>query len=190
MPNLTQRPPRRKNPMNQLRGKINNAQGGIFEDNIKKACRLYRQQGRAEIDKTPEPFKVLEKLRDGIFKGRFTAPAQPDFQGTLKGGMSIVFETKYTTADRIERSVLTQNQKETLEAHHTMGAAAFVVFGIQQSFYCLPWICWRDMKQYYGRQYLKPDDLEKWRVKFTGAVMFLDFVHEIPKTLTEGDKQI
>ena len=180
---------RTPNPWNQIRGKQNNAQGGIFEDEVKKACRLYSQQGRAEIDKTPEPFRVLEKHRDGKFTGRFTALAQPDFQGTLKNGISIVFETKYTTADRIERKVLTQNQMETLEAHYQMGAVACVVFGIQQRFYRLPWAYWRDMKDYYGRQYLTPDDLEKWRVKFNGTVLFLDFLHDLNSCLNSGEDQ-
>ena len=81
----------------QYRNKVNNAQGQFFERAIKAACALYSERGRADVDKTPEPFRVLEKSRDGIFKGRFTARAQPDFQGTLDGGRSIVFEAKYTT---------------------------------------------------------------------------------------------
>ena len=86
----------------QYRNKVNNAQGQFFERAIKAACALYSERGRADVDKTPEPFRVLEKSRDGIFKGRFTARAQPDFQGTLDGGRSIVFEAKYTTGDRHE----------------------------------------------------------------------------------------
>ena len=64
---------------------VNNAQGHSFEEYIKAGCALYSRQGRAEIDKIPEPFRVMEKLGGGIFKGRFTARAQPDFQGTLAG---------------------------------------------------------------------------------------------------------
>ena len=93
---------------------VNNAQGHFFEDYIKAACALYSMRERAEVDKTPEPFRVLEKLRDGIFKGRFTARAQPDFQGTLAGGRSIVFEAKYTTTDRMKRDVLTKEQQDAL----------------------------------------------------------------------------
>ena len=81
----------------RYQNKVNNAQGHFFEQAIKAACALYASHGRATADKTPEPFRVLEKSRDGIFKGRFTARAQPDFQGTLAGGRSIVFEAKYTT---------------------------------------------------------------------------------------------
>lgn len=92
----------------RYQNKVNNAQGHFFESAIKAACTLYSDRERADVDKTPEPFRVLEKSRDGKFKGRFTARAQPDFQGTLDGGRSIVFEAKYTTTDRLKWDVLTQ----------------------------------------------------------------------------------
>ena len=69
---------------------VNNAQGQIFEKGIKAACLIYHDSGRAEVDKTPEPFRVMNKGQDGTFTGRFTALAAPDFQGTLKGGQSTV----------------------------------------------------------------------------------------------------
>lgn len=93
---------------------VNNAQGRIFEEAVLCGCAWYRRAGLAEVDKTPEPFRVMEKGRDGIFRGRFTARAQPDFQGTLRGGRSIVFEAKYTTTDRLRRDVVTAKQMESL----------------------------------------------------------------------------
>lgn len=153
---------------------VNNAQGHFFEDYIKAACALYSRQGRAEIDKTPEPFRVLEKLKDGIFKGRFTAPAQPDFQGTLAGGRSIVFEAKYTTTDRLKFDVLTDEQQDALERHHRRGAISAVCAGIKNDFFFVPWVIWRDMKQYFGRKYVTAANLEPFRVRFNGAVLFLD----------------
>ncbi len=39
----------------------------------------------------------------------------------------------------------------------------------------------------YGRLYATADNLEIFRVKFTGAVMFLDYVHE-KKNSTSGMK--
>lgn len=166
-----------KSPINQIRGMRNNAQGHIFEEAVEKACQIYRRDGRAIIDKTPEPFRVLKKSADGVFTGRFTALAQPDFQGVLSGGQSIIFETKYTTADRMERRALTDKQMETLESHYRMGAVAMVVLGIGQRFYAITWHQWQEMKQLFGRQYITPDDIEQWRVRFNGAVLFLDYVH-------------
>lgn len=157
---------------------VNNAQGHIFEDAILCGCAWYRQAGIAEIDKTPEPFRVMAKFNDGIFKGRFTARAQPDFQGTITGGRSIVFEAKYTTTDRLNRNVLTVKQMEALEQHRQLGALAYVCAGIRDKHFFIPWVDWEHMKERFGRQYVTAEDLEPFRVKFNGAVMFLDFVHE------------
>ena len=162
----------------QYQNKVNNAQGHFFEGAIKAACALYSERERAGVDKTPEPFRVLEKSRDGIFKGRFTARAQPDFQGTLAGGRSIVFEAKYTTTDRMKRDVLTKEQQDALERHAARGALAAVCAGIGDKFFFVPWQMWRDMKQLYGRKYVTAADLEPWRVRFNGAVLFLDYIHE------------
>ena len=162
----------------RYQNKINNAQGHSFEDYIKAACALYKDRGRASVDKTPEPFRMLEKSRDGIFKGRFTARAQPDFQGTLAGGRSIVFEAKYTTTDRLKRDVLTSEQQDALEDHRQKGAVAAVCAGIGNDFFFVPWAVWRDMKEHFGRKYVTAADLEQWRVRFNGAVLFLDYTHE------------
>lgn len=171
MPNRMILPP-------QYQNKINNAQGHAFEDLIKRGCTTYLMQDRAIIDKTPEPFRVMEKSRDGIFKGRFTARAQPDFQGTLAGGRSIVFEAKYTTTDRMKRDVLTEEQRNALERHAARGAVAAVCAGIGDKFFFVPWSVWRDMKARFGRKYVTAADVEPWRVRFNGAVLFLDYIHE------------
>lgn len=124
----------------QYQNAVNNAQGHSFEGYIKAACALYSQQGRAEIEKTPEPFRVTAKnRRDGTFSGRFTARAQPDFQGTLDGGRSIVFEAKYTTTDRLKRAVVTDEQAKCLQHHHERGALAAVCVWIQNNFFFVPW---------------------------------------------------
>ena len=162
----------------QYQNKVNNAQGHFFEGAIKAACALYSERERADVDKTPEPFRVIEKGRDGIFKGRFTARAQPDFQGTLAGGRSIVFEAKYTTTDRMKRDVLTKEQQDALERHAARGALAAVCAGIGDKFFFVPWQMWRDMKQLYGRKYVTAADLEPLRVRFNGAVLFLDLKHD------------
>ena len=42
----------------QYQNKVNNAQGHFFEGAIKAACALYSERERADVDKTPEPFRV------------------------------------------------------------------------------------------------------------------------------------
>ena len=157
---------------------VNNAQGHFFEDAIKAGCAVYAARGRAEVEKTPEPFRVISKSeKGGIFKGRFTAHAQPDFQGTLAGGRSIVFEAKHTTTDRLKRDVLTDEQQAALERHARMGALAAVCAGIGNDFFFVPWEVWRDMKERFGRKYVTAADLKPFRVRFNGAVLFLDRPH-------------
>ena len=124
----------RRGALGQYHASMSNNRGHDFEEAIRQACLLYANQGRAKVEKTPEPFRVLEKREGGIFVGRFTAHAQPDFQGTLDGGRSIIFEAKYTTTDAMKRDVLTETQMETLERHHRCGALAAVCVGIQDRF--------------------------------------------------------
>ena len=139
---------------------------------------MYEQYNIAVIDKTPEPFRVTSKNhRTGEFTGRFSAHAQPDFQGTLYGGQSIVFEAKRTSKDRITRNVLTDTQMDVLEKHNRLGALCGVCTCIQDDFFFIPWNMWRDMKEMYGRQYLKAEDIEEYKVRFDGAVHFLQNIN-------------
>jgi len=167
-----------KKARQQWQNTANNAQGGIFEELIKTACIIYRHQRRAEIDKVPEPFRVTQKHANGLFTGRFTAPAQPDFSGTLAGGRAIHFEAKFTTTDQMKRAALTDEQMDRLERHTEAGALTGVCVGIKDKFYFVPWGIWKDMKGIYGRQYVTAEDIEPYRVKFGGAVMFLDYANE------------
>lgn len=171
----------RENPIDeeqlkrQYKNRVNNAQGQHFEREILAGCRIYEHHGIATIDKTPEPFRVTSKNhRTGEFTGRFSTHAQPDFQGTLHGGRSIMFEAKRTSKDRITRNVLTDTQMEILEKHNRLGALCGVCICIQDDFFFIPWNVWRDMKEMYGRQYLKAEDIEEYKVRFDGAVYFLD----------------
>ena len=118
----------RENPIDenrlrqQYKNRQNNAQGQHFEREILAGCRMYEQKGIATVDKTPEPFRVTSKNhRTGEFTGRFSTHAQPDFQGTLYGGRSIMFEAKRTGKDRITRNVLTDTQMDVLEKRNHYG---------------------------------------------------------------------
>lgn len=172
--------------------RLNNAQGQIIEKEIERACLYYKTQGMADIEKTPEPFMVLKKEGQGIFKGRFTRKkAQPDFKGTLKGGRSVVFEVKSTQEDHIKQSVLTTTQSEILESYYHMGAVVFTCAAVQQEFFTIPWDLWRDMKVYWGRKYVKSAELQRYKVRYHSGIMFLDKVHlirvqEIKTPLKDG----
>lgn len=186
----------RENPIDenrlrqQYKNRVNNAQGQHFENEILAGCKMYERHGIATIDKTPEPFRVTSKNhRTGEFTGRFSKHAQPDFQGTLYGGRSIMFEAKRTSKDRITRNVLTDTQMDVLEAHNRLGALCGVCICIQDEFFFIPWNMWRDMKEMYGRQYLKPEYIEEYKVRFDGAVHFLDrYLRQKGKIETGGQE--
>ena len=118
----------------------------------------------------------MKKLQNGIFQGRFTARAEPDFQGTLSSGQSIVFEAKHTMQDKMLQSVLTDVQIQSLLIHESLGAKAGVCISIQDEFFFIPIRIWANMKELYGRKYIRADDIQEYKVKFNGAVMFLDYI--------------
>lgn len=161
------------------RNRINSAQGKIFEHQILAACQGYVNEKRAFVEKTPEPFNVLRKKKDGTFEGRFNKyiVAQPDFKGTLKGGKTIVFEAKHTLKTKIAISVLTDYQQEALEMHYQLGAVTGVCVSLDNEFYFVPYKFWRLCQEQYDRKYFTKENLEQFKVRFNGAVNFLDFLN-------------
>lgn len=164
-----------KNVQRSQRGHQSRQMGAFFESMIEASLRWYEIKGVAEVEKTPEPMKPLGKPNQrGQFLACFTKAAQPDFKGTLTGGRSVVFEAKQTMSDRIEYKAVSEEQHERLEKHHQLGAAAFVLVSFAlQDFYRVPWPVWRDMKTIYGRKYLKPSELEQYRVEYIAGVLKL-----------------
>lgn len=161
----------------QLAGRAARANGELFEEMLKRSCDYYLERGMAKIEKTPEPMKPLgAKNARGQFLACLTKQAQPDYGGTLKGGMSIYFEAKHTETDRIEWSRLTEEQRSDLEDHYKLGAFTYVMvsFGFTE-FYRIPWPVWRDMVEIFGRKHIKKGDITKYRVPAVGGIIkFLD----------------
>lgn len=104
----------------------NNAQGRFFEEQIERACNYYREKNIANIHKVPEPFRVLKKLPAGKFSGQFLRKAEPDFKGCLLNGQCIVFECKYTSQSKIQRSILSENQNAELERNNNLNCITAV----------------------------------------------------------------
>lgn len=156
-------------------GALSRINGDRFEKIIEDSIAWYEEKGIVCAEKTPEPMKPLAKPdRKGRFLACFIKKAQPDFQGTLVGGRSVVFEAKHTEADRIDYSRLTDEQVKKLKKHHALGAAAFVLvsFGLRD-FYRIPWEVWRDMKAIYGYKHMKQTECEPYRVQYIAGVLKL-----------------
>lgn len=165
-----------KDPRRQRQGGINRSSGKTFEDVILGACEVYKNAGRAYIEKTPEPMKTIKDLGEGRFIATYEKKAQPDFKGTLSGGRAVCFEAKHTDTEKIAQGRVTKEQTDALDLHWQLGAKCFVVlsFGFRD-FFCVSWLSWLDMKQIFGRKYVTVADLEPCKIKFeSGMLNFLD----------------
>ena len=157
---------------NIIRGMQNRAAGLIFERMIEKSLGWYEDEGIMSVKKTPEPMKVIRPLnKNGQFIACYTKPAQVDYSGTISGGRAIRFEAKQTDTGEFKRTRLTEEQMEDLELHQKLGAYCFVLicFGFNNC-YRIPWDIWRDMKQVFGRQYVREEDVSEYRIPYEGGI--------------------
>lgn len=155
-----------------MTGKRNKVAGEHWEQMLEASCRHYRLHGVAEITKTPEPMRPIKSIGQGKFIAHYEKMAQPDYKGTLAGGKAVVFEAKHTDSDRMLRSVISSEQEKQLDRHAALGAECFVMvsFGFQE-FFKIPWEVFRDMKEHYGRKYIKPEDVKEYAVRYIGGVL-------------------
>lgn len=142
--------------------------GLSFEEVIEAGCDYYRALGIADIDKTPEPMRPLRNLGEGQVIAVYTKSAQPDFKGILNGGISIVFEAKQTSTDRMLQSRVTEEQTKKLETTDKMGGVAFVLCAFDTgNFYRVPWNVWSHMQQHFGHKYATEEELRQYKVNLT-----------------------
>lgn len=164
----------------RYRGKRSKDSGEYLEGLIDSACDFYRNQGFADIEKTPEPMRPIRSLGNGKYIAVYTKAAQTDYKGMLAGGMTVYFEAKHTDSGRLTQDRVTPNQTERLERAYRMGALVFVVCGFgMAAFYRIPWSCWRDMKSRFGHKYITPAEAAPYEVHYTapGVLMFLEGIH-------------
>lgn len=168
-----------KDPRRQLLGKIAKARGKQFEQRLDESFAYYAQRGYAIIEKTPEPMRPTKNLGNGKFIAYYEKKAQPDYKGTIKGGRTVMFEAKYTAADRIEQSRVLESQQNYMERHEALGARCFVIVGFGSGqVYCVPWDVWKSMKERFGRKYATEADLNEYRVQtaWNGTLLLLNLI--------------
>lgn len=157
-----------------LQNASNRKNGSSFEELLSASLNYYYEKGYACIEKTPEPMRPIQNLKDGTFKAVYTKKAQPDYKGVLLGGQAVIFEAKYTSKAQIDQRVVTPAQTECLDNYQAMGARCFVAVCIQDiNFFRVPWDVWRGMKKITGHQYMTLDNLEKYRVRYRNGVLLL-----------------
>ncbi len=164
------------NDVARWRGAKNRAQGETLESQIEAACVVYRARGIADIEKTPEPMRVLRPLENGQFVACFSKKAQPDFQGTLANGRAVMFEAKSTRTGKMSQSVVTEEQTKRLERHARMGALCFVVVSFDNLYARVPWADWCNMRDLFGHKYISKEEASRYRIGFNknGVLGFLE----------------
>lgn len=162
------------NKEKQKQGKKNREEGQLFESVLDRTFAYYSEKGYAQIDKTPEPFKIIKRLENTRFIGCFVKRAQPDYKGTIKGGRSVIFEAKYTSTDRITQDRVSDAQWSYMEKASKLGARCFVLAGFKSGgIYRIPWPVWSDMKKKFGHKYVTEDDLSEYRISKSWNDMLL-----------------
>lgn len=155
-------------------GKKAKSNGKRFEDMIEVACDLYTQKGIARISKTPEPMKIIGKQTRGGFPAVFVKQAQPDFQGTLKGGTSIMFEAKHTASTNIRFDRLTNEQVKEFQWHDELGGICFIFITFNfDSYYTVMWKDWLELKRRTNKLSANKKDLEPYKIDFSNDLDFL-----------------
>ena len=100
--------------------------GMMSESIIEIACNQYRERNLAIINKVPTPIQVLSRQGNkitGFFKGKSTV----DFEGTLKGGRSVAFDSKETRGKNLPFKNIHQHQIDYLQDVSKMNGIAFIL---------------------------------------------------------------
>lgn len=159
-----------------VQGRVNRSQGERFEEMVNAACEIYFAAGEAKIEKTPEPMKIIRSVGGGRFVASFEKRAQPDYKGTLKGGKAVVFDAKHTEKDRIDQAAVLPHQADSLDEHDALGAICFIVVGLKNKMYTVPWGIWKSMKQTFGHKYMDEQNLAPFEVEQSrGVHKFLEW---------------
>ena len=152
-------------PKRQMIGKRSRASGAAFERWLSDACEFYLRNGWAYIEKTPEPFHITGKSKDGVVRGYYEKKGQPDYKGVLCDGTGIMFEAKHTDSDRIHQNVVTDTQWESLDIYEQFGAHCYVMVSLGLvRFYRVPWEIWKRMKVLFGHKFMTEQELEPYRL--------------------------
>lgn len=152
--------------------------GQNFENLIERSCRYYAHKKIALIEKTPEPLKMVRAGRGREVVAVFEKKGQPDFKGTLKGGRSIVFEAKHTSANLIKLDRVERHQMDNLSSHNQLGAECFILISFQlKSFYRVPIADWEALPDKLSKKSANEKDLEEYKVEINKGV--IDFLGEV-----------
>ncbi|RHW33855.1 Holliday junction resolvase RecU [Oceanobacillus profundus] len=100
--------------------------GQAFEIELNYTNQLYKNKGRALINKRPTPVKVLKSKGTRVLSGFFEEKSTVDYDGVYQG-RSIVFEAKSTNEKRLPFSIIQDHQVRYLDHAEKQGAVSFLI---------------------------------------------------------------
>jgi len=90
------------------------------------ACRYYRNNNIAIINKIPTPFKILGRLQK-YYYGHYEKKSTVDFEGILKTRQHIAFDCKMVKGDLFHLSNIKPHQVEYLKQVNEFKGISFVL---------------------------------------------------------------
>lgn len=111
--------------------------GMVTEEIVEISCSQYEDRNLAVIRKVPTSVKVLKLVRGRIRDGFFEKKGTVDFEGTIKGGRSIAFDSKETKGKSLPFGNITNEQISYMESVSKMGGSAFIL------------VCFSQLDKYY-----------------------------------------
>lgn len=161
-----------------MQGKRAKNNGKMFEQLIESACKVYRNQGRANINKTPEPLKPIGVLRGGQFRAVYDKRGQPDFLGTLAGGKSIMIEAKHTSSTNLRFDSVLRHQARQLALTDILGGIAGILVSFSmERFYYIPYKVWETLENNLGKKSFNEKDVASYAVNTKNG--FIDFLQGV-----------
>ncbi|KYG89992.1 hypothetical protein A0U40_09720 [[Bacillus] sp. KCTC 13219] len=99
--------------------------GMTLEMLIDMTNNMYRNGGKADVDKVPTPVKIL-KVEKTKVTGHLDTPKWVDYVG-ISAGKPIIFDAKETHAVRLPLKNISLKQYEKLKRWYQQGAASFLL---------------------------------------------------------------
>jgi len=103
------------------------------------AAATLRHLGIEMVEKIATPVLLIPSHYKGLFKVIFEEPVSGDHRGILKGGRSVLAETKTIIDRNLRYSDLREHQPGRLSEHAAMGGLSLLVWVHNSGVYVLEW---------------------------------------------------
>ncbi|MBM7623733.1 Holliday junction resolvase RecU [Sporohalobacter salinus] len=167
--------------------------GQALEDMIEATNEQYLHQGKALVQKIPEPVNQISKMdRKGYFKAHYAKKSIVDYLGTYRG-YSLAFDAKETSIKtRLDLGNIKDHQYTYLASHTANGGISFLVvwFKEQDEMYYLPF---QLLDQYWqgkfqgGRKSIPYQEIakKKYQIQSQGLVL-VDYLSVVERVISNG----